>query len=197
MPYDDDRVPSDVIGIGEEKEGNNLPAQKVRPAKAGKGTISTKSGLRGIADLRSLYKNHPERIREVIEEHRGFVSYAADALGTRRQTLSKLIDEKPDLKAFVQGELRGPRVEKAILVLDEIMDDPKHPKRATAAIFTAKTLGKDLGYIERPQDDRSYGVQQHINITVNAPWRTEVETSATEEVVEAEVVEEIEGGEDE
>jgi hypothetical protein len=141
-----------------------------------------------LPDMREYADHQMHRLEELAYATRGNVTKVAEEIGTSRLTLTRLMKERPRVQeAFDNARLS--LVDTAENTIFEVMNDPDHPQRVTAAIWTTKTLGKDRGWIERPQDDRSYAPQ--ISITINAPWQKEAEKA--EEIVDAVEVKEIEG----
>lgn len=171
------------------RESNRRDGTKAGPKKRG---ATAPGNLLG--DIRAMYDTNPESFIETIYKHRGLVQYIAEDFNTRRQTLNRLLNEREELQDFVEDAREGliDRVEKGMF---DIIDNPQHPKHALMLIYVSKTIGKGRGYIERPQDDRTYA--PNIQITVNTPWGAlGPQEAGSGEVVEGEVVNEIEGGGD-
>jgi hypothetical protein len=167
------------------------PKKTVNKAKSATPERRRKEGkYMTLAELRTYLDWNYERVIDLFYDYRGNVTEVANDLNVRRQTLNRLINEREGLKDHVEGS-RLTLVDTAENALFEVLTNPKHPQRVAAAIWTTKTIGKDRGWIERPQDDRSFAPQ--INIQINAPWQQEATKKAEEIVeVEAEVVKEIE-----
>ncbi len=174
-----------------KKRKPNKPGPKPRP-KSKSGTVAKKQAageVLRLPDLREYADHQMHRIEDLANATRGNVTKVAEHLGTSRLTLTRLINERATVKEIFDNA-RMSLVDTAENTIFEVLTDPDHPQRVTAAIWTTKTLGKERGWIERPQDDRSYAPQ--INITINAPWQQETEKA--QEIVDAEVVQELEDG---
>lgn len=157
-----------------------------------------------LDDLRLYWSRNQKRCIELAHRVGGNISEIANVLGTRRQQLNMLLKEAEGFKGAIEEAREGygeVLVDKAIVALEEILDDPRHPKRVTAAIWSLKGSeeGRKRGWADRASDLPT--VQANIKIEINAPWQTGrraepevVEAEAEAQIVEAEVVQEIEGG---
>lgn len=106
-----------------------------------------------------------EKIIAAIQYTRGMQYLAARHLGCSYETLRKYIKQYPSIRAAIDLE-RGEMVDLAELKLWEAIDNGQ-PWAVTLAL---KHLGKDRGYVERPEESGrdGEGMTLHLQVSVTA-----------------------------
>lgn len=87
----------------------------------------------------------PEKVEKAIRESSGFISYAADKLQVPASTLRKYVKENKKLRELI-FELREGWVD----VAEDQLAAKVLKGDITSIIFTLKCLGRDRGWIDRP-----------------------------------------------
>lgn len=104
-------------------------------------------------------KLNPGKVAETLQAKHGNQSEAAAALGVSRTTIAKYVsDHRECAQAILDG--RASLVDLAESTLAKEMK----AGNVTAAIFVAKTLGKDRGFVERSEHTGAGGGPIEHNI---------------------------------
>lgn len=109
---------------------------------------------------------------EAMIKHMGVVTTAAKSIGIPRSTYYDWMETDPEFKQKILDlrEIKKDFIESKLLKLVEEGD-------TAATIFSAKTLLKDRGYVERqeisPVDKDGNDIQPMININVVQPDKSD------------------------
>jgi hypothetical protein len=87
----------------------------------------------------------PEKVEKAIKEGGGFISFASEKLGVPASVLRKYIKDSKKLRELI-FELRESWVD----IAEESLANKVLKGDITSIIFTLKCLGKDRGWIDRP-----------------------------------------------
>jgi hypothetical protein len=110
----------------------------------------------GLRDDRT--DDNKKRMIEALRKHAGCVTHAAEEVGIARQTHYDYVHDDEDYKkAWIES--RQGAVDLAEVTLQKAMEEGGKGA-VTAAIFIAKTIGKDRGYVERQEINQT---TTHVN----------------------------------
>jgi len=85
-------------------------------------------------------------IATALDECLGNISHASEVLQCDRTTLSKRINDDPELLAAKQDGIN-----RIVDIAKDTLVDKVRAGDVTATIFTLKTLGRDQGFVESPR----------------------------------------------
>jgi hypothetical protein len=98
-----------------------------------------------------------EEIEAQLIEQQGNLSAAARKLGMSRRGVQKRVEKSPQLQEVLE-DARETMVDDA----ENVLRDKLKAGDLAAAMFIAKTLGKNRGYVERTEEDRMGGMSIRV-----------------------------------